>query len=275
MYSYKLCVGSSEDHHVFKVTLSTMKGGFLQWEPLGFTTSFLWRQSCKNMCQVVEQEWWCPALLREWTLFFHILLRWNQTMLWDSALSTTIKLSTCIFSPPTNELFVVILGSQWTAMLQIFSCNLFQEPEGRSPPPSHWDNISLSALCWNEVFDVCVLRKGGGSKSSPAVKVAVTYFLLTSHLSALMMALWQQEAVHRPECQIHVAMQYFCASSKTKRERKQLRGPWQGAAQQNLAPPAPSTHIFILSHRSDVVQLSASRMLTALQWKDIVVPESS
>lgn len=57
----KLCVGSTEDHCVFKVTLCTMKRSFLHWTPLWFTTSFLWWQSYQNMCQVVEQEWWCPV----------------------------------------------------------------------------------------------------------------------------------------------------------------------------------------------------------------------
>ena len=172
-----------------------MKGGFLHWEPLWFTTSFLWRQSHQNMCQAVEQEWWCPvqveraALLRE-KHFFNIILRQNQIMFCESALSTGMiktmqQRSPCAYFhlelhiAVVNELFSVLLGSQW--MLDN-ACRYFHatsyKPEGRSLPPSHWDNISLSAPRWNEVFDVCVLQKGGGSKSSSAVKVAVTFFFL-------------------------------------------------------------------------------------------------
>lgn len=71
----QLCVGSTEGRRVFKVTLRTMKRSFLHWEPRWFTTSFLWWQSHQNMCQVVEQEWWCPAqegktLLKESPCFY-------------------------------------------------------------------------------------------------------------------------------------------------------------------------------------------------------------
>lgn len=145
--------GFSWESLCFKVTLCTMKRGFLGREPLWFTTSFLWWQSSQNMCQIVDQKWWRPRQVDKGyssEKASYILQRRE-----GSAVSVYIAV--------VNEIFIVILGTQWILCWTILFATSYK-PEGRSQPPSHWDNTSLSDLWWDEV---CVPQNGGSSESNP------------------------------------------------------------------------------------------------------------
>lgn len=99
-----------------------MRGGFLHWEPLWFTTSFLWWQSYQNMCQVAEQEWWCPIQVQKLhSLNFFYTEKKPCILALLSALAVLkpymcVSFSSCA-AASVNELLIVILGSQRMVIL--------------------------------------------------------------------------------------------------------------------------------------------------------------
>lgn len=119
--------GSHENHWVSRWLFCTMKRGFLDREPLRFTTSFLWWQSSQNMCQIVDQKW--SRSTRKWT---RVTPRSQPVVFYSTE---KVVLSAGVYIAAVNETFIVILGTQWILCWTMLFATSYK-PEGRSLPPS-------------------------------------------------------------------------------------------------------------------------------------------
>lgn len=74
-----------------------------------------------------------------------------------------VALSPSVYIGVVNEIFIVTLGAQWMWCWTMLLASSYK-PEGRSLPPSRWDNTSLSDLCWDEV---CVPENSSSREPNP------------------------------------------------------------------------------------------------------------
>lgn len=214
------------------------------------------------------------ALLGQITCF--LILKWNQEMHWDSALTTdSFKTTHISTSHPTailNELIIIIFGFRSIVMLDN-AANIFLQPltnqrgghclfhtEITFPYQLSVEIQCLMFVCCRKVVAVNQV----GSES----------FNLSINLFALIMAFWQQEALCGPECRIHVAMRYFCTSSETKREGETAasilagsnttESDSSGVFNAQLHPPMLSV-MWSSSVQAEHSQLDSERMLLILR----------
>lgn len=117
-----------------------------------------------------------------------------------------------VYIAVVNEIFIVVLGARWMVCWTMLLATSYK-PEGRSLPPSHWDNTFLSDLCWDEV---CVPEKGGGRESNP-------------HWAILQQPLTGRPQRWRPDRKRHTGWRFVLQRSDSvhplsRCERKQLQG---------------------------------------------------
>lgn len=141
-----------------------------------------------------------------------------------------------------NEIFIVIFGTQWILCWTMLFATSYK-PEGRSLPPSHWDNASLSDLWWDEV---CVAQKGGSSESNP-------------HRAILHQPFTGRPQRWQPDRKQHTGRRFVlqCSDSvrpRTTCERKQL----QGMVRQILT--SASTRLFDSPLNDNVFPLCSSHV---------------